>query len=455
MGWIKQRCLHEPGGHVNHSCGVRHLPQRRPCAPPQRLRRLLLLLLLALLLSVGVSGQGFVTSDKVAEQRSQRFGASDARQKAGLNMMTKRALDLANSWQRFQGSTSAPSNVLRSGGSTGTSGAGSREDALTLVMAASPFDYSSTAPIYTGGKRLVPGARDQQRPCKTSDAHAVVSAAEAAVAAATGLDVGHELKRLSVQDLFYCSPGWRDCTTGWDLKSTLDALASRGPQLLLESCLKYDARPRGDKLTSTICQTERKCTSLEPFASKGTFFYLPIADMRQAQKHLREWGCVVAEFGVYSDFEEFFMDARNAEKIYSPSPTAEFLERVVVLLVGYSNTKSFWEARISYGLDFANNGDFKIAYGAAGVLKADTFGVQWQPSRDALPARQPLATLPSSTHGCRVYTGQPGDYLSKVARLSGVDLEKLIIDNSSKLPDLGMDLDGVQLLLCAATKAAG
>lgn len=46
----------------------------------------------------------------------------------------------------------------------------------------------------------------------------------------------------------------------------------------------------------------------------------------------------------------------------------------------------------------------QIAYGAAGVLKANTFGVQWQPSRDAVPARQPLATLPSSTHGCRVYT---------------------------------------------------
>jgi hypothetical protein len=41
-----------------------------------------------------------------------------------------------------------------------------------------------------------------------------------------------------------------------------------------------------------------------------------------------------------------------------------------------------------------------------------------------------------------------GDYLSKVAWLAGIDLEKFMVDNTASVKDLDSPLQGTQLLLC-------
>jgi hypothetical protein len=46
---------------------------------------------------------------------------------------------------------------------------------------------------------------------------------------------------------------------------------------------------------------------------------------------------------------------------------------------------------------------------------------------------------------------QPGDYLSKVAGLVGIRLEKFMLDNTDVVKDLDASLQGSQLLLCDPT----
>jgi hypothetical protein len=43
---------------------------------------------------------------------------------------------------------------------------------------------------------------------------------------------------------------------------------------------------------------------------------------------------------------------------------------------------------------------------------------------------------------------QPGDYLSKVAFLSGIKLQQFMLDNMAIVKDLDAQLQGTQLLLC-------
>jgi hypothetical protein len=46
---------------------------------------------------------------------------------------------------------------------------------------------------------------------------------------------------------------------------------------------------------------------------------------------------------------------------------------------------------------------------------------------------------------------QPGDYLSRVAGLAGIRLEKFMLDNTDVVKDLDAALQGSQLLLCDPT----
>jgi hypothetical protein len=47
---------------------------------------------------------------------------------------------------------------------------------------------------------------------------------------------------------------------------------------------------------------------------------------------------------------------------------------------------------------------------------------------------------------------QPGDYMSKVAWLAGIPLEKFMLDNAATVKDLDAPLSRTQLLLCDARK---
>jgi hypothetical protein len=49
---------------------------------------------------------------------------------------------------------------------------------------------------------------------------------------------------------------------------------------------------------------------------------------------------------------------------------------------------------------------------------------------------------------CCVLQAQPGDYLSKVAWLAGIPLDRFMLDNVGNIKDLDAPIQGTQLLLC-------
>lgn len=398
-------------------------------------------------LSHGASAQRTLRYPSPAVPSAPRLGASGMSQ-TRVGDYYAAAAAMSNRWRAMlsSGAQYTPSAVLRSAGG---SGAGrSQADEEIQAIATSPQEYSSNDLSRTGGIRVVPSAHDQGE-CQTSVAHAVVMAAEAAIAAATGRDVGFEVARLSVQDLHYCSSTGRDCATDWELEPALEELQRRGSKLLTDACLKYQPRPRPAETQDDLCRKARRCDDLGPEASAGTFFYKAYTEPWQVQRHIREWGSVAASFTVYSDFHAFYRDARNADKVYTPSPGAVVEQRVAVLLIGYSNVGGYWEARGSWGLDFANNGDFKVAYGAAGILSEEVYGILWLPKPGAASVTRPqLMTRPARKAGCVTYTAEEGDYLSRIAKLAGITVERLLADNTQQIPDLSADLAGKNLLIC-------
>lgn len=329
--------------------------------------------------------------------------------------------------------------------------AGVQSDAYrysVLMLATSPGAYSSLQPAYVGAKRVISGVRDQ-RPCSACTAFAAVAAAEAAVASATGQDVS-AVGRLSAQDLYFCGPTLRTCNTGGTISEVLGDLTRR--QLLLEECMPYAPDVSEVKTQEELCR--RTCNKHSQLAAQGSFDYVPISGLAQAQRHIRDWGGVITRLDIYSDFAPFFQDFRNQDKVYRPGPNATVVEQHAVLLVGYDNDQQFWWVRNSWSDQFALQGNFKIAFGVAGVLNnGDTFGVVFRPD---LTAPSPLKLAPSRTApNCSEYKAMPGDYLSKVAARAGIDLEKLLLDNLGSLRDLDAPLEGKALLLCSVQQLAG
>lgn len=141
------------------------------------------------------AGQGLIA----ARERDSVFGAADAYR--GVYEAQSEAVARASEWQQTY--RAAPQRAVTLLGSAGSDRAA--EDAMVNIVT-SPKTYSSIDPQYTGGKFFVPSPLDQ-RPCATCVAHAVIMAAETAVAIRTNKDVRREISRLSVQD-FYWASGW-------------------------------------------------------------------------------------------------------------------------------------------------------------------------------------------------------------------------------------------------------
>ncbi|KAI8468503.1 MAG: hypothetical protein J3K34DRAFT_459838 [Monoraphidium minutum] len=343
----------------------------------------------------------------------------------------------------------------------------------------SPKTYSSIDPQYTGGKFFVPSPLDQ-RPCATCVAHAVIMAAETAVAIRTNKDVRREISRLSVQDFYWCSPGYRECDTGWSLKEALDELTKRGNRLLTDRCLPYKPEFRNEKAPNVLCMEERECDSVSRVPSLGYYQYKPINRLWMAQRHIRDWGSVVTRFDIHDDFEEFLKNARNKGKVYKPSPGAKVVELHAVVVIGYSDPGQYWVVRNSWGADLGDRGDFKVAYGMCNVLTAgDTYGVFWLPEADGEAVVPKPVTRPSNKPGCVLYKArtckrwrfvdlfvclcvpryfclcqgsgkaQPGDFLGRVAwRFDGFSIQKLMKDNADQIKDPDAVIEGMDILVC-------
>jgi hypothetical protein len=113
---------------------------------------------------------------------------------------------------------------------------------------------------------------------------------QAATASVLGQPV-ENVGELSVQDLYYCGDERTSCLKGAALRATLAQLEKR--QLLLEDCLPYQQPSLRDAaLQEQLCA--KVCQDTSPLASKGSFSYVPITQVWEAQQHIRRFGAVVS-----------------------------------------------------------------------------------------------------------------------------------------------------------------
>ncbi|KAI8467444.1 MAG: hypothetical protein J3K34DRAFT_481445 [Monoraphidium minutum] len=306
----------------------------------------------------------------------------------------------ASQWRRAYRASPAAAAAQLGGGAAGAAprhNASGVDDAV-LHVSTSPAVYSSINARQAGGKRRVPPPYDT-RPCTADAAAAVLVAAEAAVAAATGAPVpSDDSQRLSLQDFYWCSRGYRDCDTGLSVRDAVESLVKRSSSLVTARCLPYTAVPRDYKTEQELCKDERRCSDVPQVASNGGFGYKSISTVWQAQRHIRDWGAVVTgpHVAIYSDLRAFLRNASNAGKVYTPSPDAK-----VVDLVGY---------------------------GSCNVL-----------------FKGPWGTFPGDTFGAR-----PGDFLGRVALRLGADLRALVADNAFQITDPRAPIAGKRIVVCDA-----
>lgn len=130
-------------------------------------------------------------------------------------MILQQQLERSKSWRAaWRLNPKAACNRAGSGSLCGSSSTEETEKYAQLLLAASPFAYSSLDAKYVGNVRLVapPG---NQGPCSTCVAFAVASAAETAVSTALRIDAQN--CSLSIQGLYFCSSpelGPRGCDDG-------------------------------------------------------------------------------------------------------------------------------------------------------------------------------------------------------------------------------------------------
>jgi hypothetical protein len=333
-----------------------------------------------------------------------------------------------------------------------------------LVVATSPIAYSSASPASTGGFDFVPHPGDQ-RPCASCTGFAVAAAAQAAIAAALQRNAS-KIEPLSAQDLQYCSVGApTSCTSGWTLPDVLKQLVTR--RVAPASCVPYDPPPLGTTSAqpppscrvSTCTTTDeemRTAARVHTLAAQGTFAYQSLFEEWAIAKHIREYGAVISRFDLYDDFKKFFADPKNAKAVYKPSKGAKFQETHAVVIVGYNLTEGSWLCLNSWGPNFADNGLFRVAFGAANIAQPpDVYGITWTPTfaEDGQLEPGKLPPLPGRP-GCVAYTAKPNDFLSRVALLAGLPLPKLLLDNAKVIADLDTPIAGKTLALCGMKSRA-
>lgn len=371
------------------------------------------------------------------------LGASSST--ASLQSSYKRAQAFRSSFKR------SPRTACKSGGcSLGSGGDGGEgdDDQQVLLIAASPIKFSSADPGAVGKPLVNPPTLDQ-RPCQTCTGFAVASAAETAVATTMGVDVSSI--KLSVVDIYFCSPKPRNCKSAALLADVLADLQARGSNLLEDRCLPYNPKdPAISGVTGgkKVC-ANKKCSDTNPVASQGSFSYIQLADPVSVMHFIRI-GSVVTRFDIYASFYTFFSNPANSKSIYRCDSTcrteANYKESHAITLVGYDLAEGYWLAKNSWGPNWADSGMFRIELNFPGFLMGDTWGIEWTPSGNLA---QPLKeTKPSNTSGCCSYKATPFDYPSRIAYLADIELSKFLADNAAIITSLDEPIAGKELLIC-------
>jgi len=168
-----------------------------------------------------------------------------------------------------------------------------------------------------------------------------------------------------VQDLYFCgSQTIQTCSSGWSLGNGAIQQLRERQQLLAEHCLKYKPKVDSDNPKDN-CVTPLACNSTNEYASQGKFGAVPVSNVWEAQRYIRQYGAIVTSFQIMNDLRSFFSKPGNAQKVYSPSANATAEENHAVVLVGYDNYAAgggYWLVLNSWGTKWADRGLFKVIH---------------------------------------------------------------------------------------------
>eukprot|EP00878_Enallax_costatus_P028535 GHUV01030826.1.p1 GENE.GHUV01030826.1~~GHUV01030826.1.p1 ORF type:complete len:522 (+),score=79.04 GHUV01030826.1:303-1868(+) len=95
----------------------------------------------------------------------------------------------------------------------------------------------------------------------------------------------------------------------------------------------------------------------------------------------------------------------------------------------------------------------QVAYNVCSILtpeNGEAYGIIWEPKDTA--GTESLTLSPGPRAGCYWYKARAGDYMSRVAWLAGIRLDKFMIDNAPYVKDLDAPLVGTNLLVCKPGK---
>lgn len=208
---------------------------------------------------------------------------------------------------------------------------------------------------------------------------------------------------LSEHWLYYCA-GARTCNAGWWIDTGVITAAKAGD--LDEVCMPYST-------STTRCYTlQAGCNSITSNINKtmGSLEAVPLNDWDAIRSHIVNFGPISTGFSVYSDFPGF-QDSTvyqfNSDYVWSGTKTNVLLGGHAIMCYGFddnmlngvtSTSVGVLFCKNSWGTSWGNQGFFKIAYGADGVMGGygDSYGFKFTPfprTTTVVPVAQTTTTV--------------------------------------------------------------
>jgi C1A family cysteine protease len=184
---------------------------------------------------------------------------------------------------------------------------------------------------------------------------------------------------LSEQHAYYCVYGAK-CNDGWWIDTGATLVASAGAYD--ETCLPYST-------TSTSCSTT--CGVAQNWAKNGSATSIQAVALNTwdaVRSHIVNYGPVSTGFTVYSDFPGFADSSFylfDANYVWPGTKTNRVLGGHAVMCYGFddnmlngqtSTSTGVLFCKNSWGTNWGNQGHYKVAYGADGIMSGDanTYG---------------------------------------------------------------------------------
>ena len=148
----------------------------------------------------------------------------------------------------------------------------------------------------------------------------------------------------------------RNC--GSTFEGVIKALINDTSSLVSERCLPWKP-PTYGPAQERDCRMA--CSDRPLYIDQGSFRSFRLdSGILAIQRHIREWGSVMTQLELLSDFRAFFH--RQPNGVYKVSKGVELVLNHAVVLVGYNNIEKYWIAKNSWGPNFAANGFFKVSF---------------------------------------------------------------------------------------------